>query len=339
MTVMIGLLLFSGCQRAQVLAPVETRSSLMEAATQSVVFIAGYDEGSNTYYTNAKRYFQNQNIKLVDSLYSVQEILSWLAHNGTTGSYDKIHIVSHSNAWRGMSLKTDKEGERVTVETLKKAQRSGTFLMSNPAITAATQIIFHSCGLGDNALLMEQLKQTFAGKQSPQIIASPYFNIFQGKYTAHYLAKPYYGYYPTAQSEGPLALSKTFASTYPDTSIDWLKAVKKRSEGQVGEVYSYKFNIPISWTYTFEDPAQIPQLETKDAIMDWIVEDPELATVLLQMAIPIEDYRWTSSIVDNELHIYGKTTVVCVMQPIMDAKDPTEYEIPCIDNEILYKKI
>jgi len=337
--VLLGLLLSltMACEEGNSIN--DNAMALVEIPKQSVVFIAGYDEGKGTYYKSAKAYFQKQKMTIIDSLYSLKEIKTWLQRNHEGSDYDTIHIISHSNAWRGMSLKTEQEGERVTVETLKQAQRSGTFNNSIPQINAHTQIIFHSCGLGENTALMEQLKQVFTAKEAPQIIASPYFNVFQGKYAGHYLAKPYYGYYPTAQSEGPRALADAFKVQYPDKTMDWFKAVKLREEGQVGEVYSYKFNIPISWIYTFDDPEEIPQLDTKDAIMDWIVEDPEFATTLLQMNIPIERYRWTSRIVDNELRIYGKTTVVCVMEPVMDPQDPTEYETPCIENNNLYKRV
>lgn len=308
------------------------------STTTSIVFITGFDEGDNTYYTNAKNYFEERKIKVVDNLFSLEEIKNYINQESTKHTnFDEIHIVSHSNAWLGMSLKTSKNGERITIKTLQNTSEENNTVVVQNGITNDTKIIFHSCGLGENIALLKALKNTFTTVHSPSIHASSFFNVFGGKFAGHYLAKPYYGYYPTAESPGPSQLSKEFKSTYPETQIDWFKALKTRRESSLGEAYSFKFNIPIAWEFTFDDAAEIPKLDDKDAIMDWISESPEMAEVLFELNIPIEKYRWRSKIEGNKLVIKGKTTVLCVLAPILQQDDSNEYRNVQLDDRSLYQ--
>lgn len=328
----IFIFLILGCKKA---LPKVVKK--LETISESVVFIAGFDEGNNTYYTNAKSYFKNQGIKVVEDLFSIAEIISFL-NKDTTKIYDKIHIVSHSNSWLGMSLKTTKEGERITLKTLLKAKEKNKIkALNNAIITNETKIIFHSCGLGENTLLLQKIKQLLTTKKAPKIIASSFFNVFGGKYAGHYLAKPYYGYYPTAESPGPRALSKEFKIAYPHKDIDWFTALKMRREADLGEVYSYKFNIPIEWEFTFDDPSEIPKLSNKDEIMDWVSESSDISEIVYNLKIPIEKYRWRSKVKGNTLYIKGKTTVLCVLEPILQDNDTSEYKNIRFNDTSLYQ--
>ncbi|MFK7813113.1 MAG: hypothetical protein AB8B59_11500 [Maribacter sp.] len=304
----------------------------------SVVFIAGFDEGDNTYYGNAKAYFEDTNMKLIDNLYSVHEIILWLNQNSNPQQvYDEIHIVSHSNSWLGMSLKTNKNGERITVKTLQEAKMTNEIPSIQNGITNGTKIIFHSCGLGQNQELLQELKLTFTNDIEPKVFASSYFNVFGGKYAAHYLVKPYYNFYPTAESPGPAALSKEFKQKYDSTKIDWRRALKNRHETSLGEAYSYKFNIPIDWEITFDTNEDIPKLSDRESIMDFISESSEMATTLYELNIPLEKYRWRSEIRGNKLTIKGKTTVLCVLKPILDSEDSNEYRNTNLEDHFLYQ--
>lgn len=306
----------------------------------SVVFIAGFDEGTNTYYTNAKKHFQNQDILLVENLFSINDIIQWLNKNANTqNTYNEIHIVSHSNPWLGMSLKTSESGKRITLKSLQNAKQTHEITPLKNGITNTTKIIFHSCGLGENTALLKELKHSFSTTETPKVYASTFFNVFGGKYANHYLAKPYYGFYPTAESPGPLQLSKEFKNTYPNTPINWFTALKTRQETNIGSVYSYKFNIPVDWEFTFNDTLQIPKLKNRNNIMDWVVESPEMAEILYNLNIPIEKYRWRSKVQGNKLIIKGKTTVLCVLEPILNIDDTNEYRNTSVQDSTLYKMI
>lgn len=334
------LLLVVGCKKPFSQIP-ETALALPSEAyrtTESVVFIAGFDEGDNTYYGNAKAYFEGKDMNLIDHLFSVGEIIQWLNQNSNSQkSFDEIHIVSHSNPWLGMSLKTIEKGERVTLKTLQDAMAKNEIPEMENGITNETKIIFHSCGLGENQELLQALKKTFIARKTPKVYASSFFNVFGGKYAAHYLAKPYYNFYPTAESPGPAALSREFKVKYHNTLIDWFTALKTRRETTLGEVYSYRFNIPVEWEFTFDSKTDMPLMKDRESIMDWISESAEMAQTLYHLNIPLEKYRWKSEVHGNKLIIKGKTTVLCVLQPILDSSDTNEYRSPFVEDTHLYQ--
>ncbi|MEO1011634.1 MAG: hypothetical protein AAFX53_10040 [Bacteroidota bacterium] len=303
-----------------------------------VVFVAGFDEGKNRYYTQAKIYFEAQGFQVVHHLSSLEGIVQWLNGKAKRGkTFGEIHIVSHGNPWLGMSLKTTEQGERVSLETLSSEGIKEKIPQMTNGILTGTRIVFHSCGLAENTALIAQLKLFFTSLKIPLVYASPWFTVFGGKYAPKYLAKPYYGFYPTAESPGPLALSKEFAQKYPQTDIDWFSAIRTRMEKGFGEAYSYKFNIPVSWEFSFAKTTEIPLFRDTEALMDWLVANEAAAKSLFQLGIPIEKYRWRSRVKGNTLYIQGKTTVLCVLKPIMGKNKALEYRSPSLDDDELYQ--
>lgn len=343
-TLIIGFVSCTSPQNDKINFPI-VKNPTSIFAKKSVVFIAGFDEDDNTYYSNAKRYFENKNMDVIDSLYSISEIINWLDENASSKTYDEINIVSHSNAWRGMALKTNPSGERITLESIEKSETSPSTSKIINGITSETKIIFHSCGLGDNEPLLNALKASFTTtlpdgkKEVPTIYASPYFNLFSDKYAPHHLAKPYYVFYPTAHSKGVLALSKEIKQKYPDVKLDWFNILKTRNETTVGTPYTYKFNIPVDWQFKFNSAAEIPNFKNKDDIMDWVASNQNIAFLLYKLGIPLEKFRWNTEVSGNILTIKAKTTVVCVLQPIMNEKDKYEYQQLDISNSKLYSKV
>ena len=336
--IVVCFLFFCACEKGVI--DVENASDSTSEAfiveKQTVVFIAGFDEGDNRYYSKAKEHFQHKKMKIVEGLFSAEEIIDWLNSNHNEAGYDEIHIVSHSNAWRGMSLLTTKDGKRISQKTLSKISEQNSLPKVKKGISNTTKIIFHSCGLGGNTGLLQSLKIIFSSENSPRVYAATYFNIFGGKYASHYLAKPYYVFYPTAESKGPMALSEEIQKSYPKENIDWFNALKTREETMLGSVYSYRFNIPVSWELTFDDKLEIPHLNNSDDIMDWVSDNDEIAIALYELGIPIEKFRWISRVTDNTLKIEGKTTVLCVLKPIMNPGDASEYLSPTLDNTTIY---
>ncbi|MCL8008731.1 hypothetical protein M8845_14980 [Gelidibacter japonicus] len=309
----------------------ETTKSIQK---QSVVFIAGTDEGDNSFYKNTKAHFSQQNITIVKDLHTLDAIILWLNNNADSKVYDQIHIVSYSNPWRGMALLTSEDGERITAKSLKNR----TLPKLNCGITENTKIIFHSCGLGVNKNLMKGLKLAFSSDVTPTLYASEYYNVFGGKYASHYLAQPFYVFYPTANSPGNKMLSQEIAMKYPNANLDWLTALDTREERTSGAIYSYRFNIPIDWEFVFEDASETPHLDNTDRIIDYILENEECSFVLYELGIPMEKFRWTSRSEGNVLKIQGKTTVLTVLMPLMNTYEPAEYTAPDITHARLYSQ-
>jgi hypothetical protein len=305
---------------------------------KSLVFIAGIDEGDNTYYSNAKKYFSNENCQIVENVHSLTEMINWLRLHYEASLYSDIHIVSHSNPWRGLSMKTSENGERITEGNLAKALHTKEIVpLALNFLPEDTKIIFHSCGLGSNKKLLKSLKSAFTADKNIPLYASEYFNVFGGKYAAHYLAKTYYAYYPTAHSPGPRALANEFEQKYPNIKADWETVLKTRAEQLSGELYTYRFNIPVAWEFEFENASDIPNFENKQQIMDWISENEDLTNVIKEFNIPIEKFRWLTKVKGNTLFIKGKTTVLCVMLPVMKSNSK---EYLAIDiNGVSYMKV
>jgi len=224
----------------------------------------------------------------------------------------------------GNVVENGRKWGRITTKTLEAAKSNNEIPTLKNGINQETKIIFHSCGLGQNRELLQELKAIFAAKEAPKVYASSFFNVFGGKYAPHYLAKPYYNFYPTAESQGPAALAGEFKELYDITDMDWWNAIENRQETSMGKAYSYKFNIPVDWGFAFDSSTAIPELKDREAIMDFVSESSEMAEALWRLKIPLEKYRWKSEIQGNTLIIKGQTTVLCVLEPILDDKD-TKY--------------
>ncbi|NRA92188.1 MAG: hypothetical protein HRU26_05790 [Psychroserpens sp.] len=306
----------------------------MKPERKALVFITGIDQDNNTYYTNAKTHFINGNYQMIEDLYSLSEVLNWIRLHYDGNIYKDIHIVSHSNPWYGLSMMTTKDGDRITESTLGSAlDRDLISPLERHVLSEDAKIIFHACGLGKNTNLLKLLKHAITVNLSIPIYASEEFNVFGGKYEGHYLAKTYYGFYPTAQSPGPRQLAQEFKIKYPEVEADWESILKTRTEQLSGAMYTYKFNIPVEWEFQFEDITEIPEFGSKEDIMDWIQGIDELTSTLQTLNIPIEKYRWVTRIKDHSLFIKGKTTVLCVMQPIMSDNNMTTYLPVDIESE------
>ena len=73
-----------------------------------------------------------------------------------------------------------------------------------------------------------------------------------------------------------------------------------------------------------------------EEIMDFIAEDENLAREFSAFNIPLEKFRWKSFVKGNKLIIKGKTSVVCVLKPIIKPYGDLEHVEPEIDNLRLY---
>lgn len=303
-----------------------------------VVFITGIDTGKNTFYKSARSYFMAKQYEVVDHAFSLQEIFTWLNKNYDGNRYGEIHIVSHSNPWRGLSLETIVKGDRTTKESLRKVMTQGKLPKLKDVISSNTKIVFHSCGLGENIALMKTLKDAFVANEVPNVVASPYYNVFGGEFSDHYLAKPYYGFYPTANSPGKVDLSKEFARTYPEEKdIDWYDALHNTAERYVGDAYTYKFNVAVKWEFDYTNSDDtMPIFKLQEEIMDWIAEDELLSKEMSAYNIPLEKFRWRAIKKGNTLTIKGKTVVVCILKPLIKPYGDLKHIEPDTDNLRLY---
>ena len=309
-----------------------------ETLRKPVVFITGIDKGSNTFYKNARDYYMEKQFEIVDNSFSIQEIIMWLNKNYDGNSYGEIHVVTQGNPWNGISLETTIHSGRTTNESLENILAEGKLPKVEDVISANTNIVFHSCGLGKNKDLMKSLTDVFTTENTPNLIASPFYTIFGGKFSKHFLATPYYVFYPTAKSPGKMDLSKEIAAKYPkEKDIDWFDALNNEEERYVGEAYTYQYNIPVNFELDFTNSDnEVPVLKTQKEVINFIEENENLLKDMVKLEIPLEKYRWSTSVKNNSLIIKGKTTVLCVLKPIIKPFGDLQHLEPKIDNARLY---
>lgn len=237
-----------------------------------------------------------------------------------------------------MTLETIVKGECVTSETLRKNITKGTLPVLNEGVDANSRIIFHANGLGENTELMKTLKDAFCADELPNVIASPYYSIFNGEFSKHYLAKPYYVFYPTSLSPGKVDLSKEIARKYPEEKdLNWYDALNTDTERYIGEAYSNKFNIPVKFELDYHNSDdEVPTFTSQDEVMDFIEQMDSLYTSIEELQIPIEKYRWTWRFHNSKLTIKGMTTGIVVLKPLIKPYGELEHVQPDTNNKRLY---
>lgn len=324
-------------------SPIEIKVATMSETNpndslRSVVFLTGYDRVGETYYSNAKDFFQKQDIEIVESAYSLQEIILWLNINYNNQSFSNIHIVNN-NMLNRMSLETVIKGDKLTAYSLRNAIDNQEVPVLDDVLAVDSRLVFHTNGLGSNVELMNQFKSIFTTDVQPSVMASEHASIFGSEFAPQYLAKTYYGFHPTAQSPGRVDLAKEFKRKYPNASIDWLTVMNNDSERYLGDAYSYKYNVPVRWDIDFHEDEEIPSFKTKEDLLQWMNQNEEISAELKSLGIPIEKFRWYQTTKDDTLIIKGKVTVICVLEPVMNTAYPTEYMVPSLDNLRLYDTI
>lgn len=319
------------------IANTETSETL--AKQQAVVFIAGYDKGESTYYTDAKKHFQELNYTIVDDTFSLQEIIVWLNKNHNGHNYSEIHIVNNGNSKKGLSLETTINGELLSQETLLNCLKENKLPKLENVLAKDSKLVFHTSELGKNQDLLHILKQTFTANHQPKVFATPHATMFNGQFQKHFLAKVFYGYYPTAQSPGNVDVSKQFIRKYPLEDIHWLDAIRTKEEEEPGKPFSYKFNIPIRWEVTFSDDEDVPAFANANEIMDWIDNNEKYSNIIKDMGISVEQFRWRAVKVGQKVIIKGKTTAVCILKPMMQHNNPLSYVRTEFDNQRYYTQL
>jgi hypothetical protein len=303
-----------------------------------VAFITGIDSEDQRFYKSARNYFLGKEYEVVDYAFSMQEIFTWLNKNYDGTPYGEIHIVAKHNPWEGLGFETLIKGDNVTAESLRKAITLGELPTLQDGIKKQTKIVFHSEALGDNENLMKTLKDAFVADEVPSVVASPYIDVFGGEFSEHYLAKPYYVFYPYANSPGKTDLSKEIARKYPEEKdIDWYEALNNEKERYIGDAYYKRFSIPVKFEFDYTNSDnEMPKFKMPEEIMDWIEQDEEISKVMSTYNIPLEKFRWRSTVRGNTLIIKGKVTVLCVLKPLIKPYGDLQHVEPDTDNLRLY---
>lgn len=319
-------------------SPIVVEETDLKEQQRSVVFITGYDTGDKTFFSDARAYFKEQNIEMVESAFSLQEIILWLNVNKKSKPFNEVHIVANNKMNKNL-LETTIKGAKISANSIKEAMTSGQLPKLTNVLDKNAKVVLHSAGLGSQTALINEFKQVFTTDVKPSVIASENVSVFGGSFIEHYLAKPYYGFYPTANSPGRVDLAKEFVEKYPEVDIDWLSAMNNDTEKFQGDIYSYKFNIPVKWEIAYEGDDEMPEFRTLDEMYAFMQDHDLISKDLEQLNIPIEKFRWFQTVKGDKLIIKGKVTVVCILEPVMSPAYPSEYMKPSIDNLRLYNRL
>ncbi len=305
-----------------------------------VVFITGNDKGNSHFYDSARVYFKEKNYEVINGKYSIEEIISWMNKNATENPYGEVHIVNNNNPLKPMNLETVVNGEKITAKSLQKAINEDRLpLIKDETITDDTKIIFHTNQLATNTDLVNTLKSAFITENKiPQLVASPYYNVFGGAFSNHYLAQPYYVFYPTANSPGKVDLSKEIAKKYPEEKeIDWYDALNNERERYVGEPYTIQYTIPVNLELDYHNSDnEIPHFVMQEEIMDFIANEENLLKEVQKTNIPVDKFRWSYIVKNDQLIISGKASALCVLKPLTKPYGDLEHLKPDTNNKRLY---
>ncbi len=305
---------------------------------EPIVFITGYDSKNENFYTNARNYFINNNYKVVDDKYSLEEIILWLNKQDKRKTFGDIHIVNKSDPFRGLTLETIVRGEPISIESLRRSITKGTLPVLNNNINSNTNFIFHANGLGENLELMKVLKDALCADELPNIVASPYHSIFSNGSTQHYLAKAYYIFYPTAYSPGKVDLSKELARKYnTEKNIDWYDTLHNYEERFVGDAYSTQFVVPVKFRLDFHNSDnEIPIINDQEQMIAYLKTNKKIMQQLSKLNIPLDKFRWMYSLHNSVITIKGSATGICIYLPLIKPYGELEHIKPEFTNKRLY---
>ncbi len=309
----------------------------------NIVFIMGEDGATkNQYYTKAKTYYENnpkyQGEEKVFHCRSLEEILKHLKENNINNlPWGKIRIVVHSNEWTGMDMSVLKDGERLTTEILKQAIREKMILpLSNDVVDEQSEVIIYGCGSGKNLELSSALSKAVGGEDArrPIVRSTTHFVLYEAdrvsNKTEKYMTKAWYGYFKTGYRPGDIRLANQFKKQYPNDTINWRNALERTRPGMKKKTFHHTFNIPVEWIVTYPSEADRPELKTEAQQIAWLKSQSELMDIINKTNIPLEyfrkrfkgiNYTFDDGVTEPAIKFEGKTTVVCILKPIIEKKN------------------
>lgn len=280
---------------------------------RSITFILGEDhESENRFYRNAEGYFtlnpQARTDEVIEHARSLNEVYGIIndRYNSSGQPFSELHLVVHSNPWRGLSLPIDKEGSRIDNENLGHAMANAELLpIHDGAIDSLTTVHIHACGLGNNTELVESLRKTL--NNARMSVSDGYVNFTQkdGRYEKSEM-EVFYAFYPTAHKPADLHLNRQLKARYPEHNINWLESLKNKP---------YRYNIPIEWEIKYPEQ-DVPELVDELDQTEWLMNQDELLDIIEKTEIPFDYFRWIVKKKHNSVKVYGKVTVICIMREL-----------------------
>lgn len=272
---------------------------------RSITFILNQDPGGKAgYYTQAANYYRNHPTDKTDfvvtHLRTLGQVREWLEVDKPTNGlpWGTVNLVVHANEWLGMASPVMEGGMRASREEVRQAAADGQFPpLPDAILDSQTQLFVDGCGLGRDQEMLEILSQAFGGgdAERPQVFSSKYFLQFtqQNGQWVRQQVEPFYHFYAGMERPSPVAIAAALRDAYPDTSIDWAKAIRTTKSAGAGSAWHETFIVPVVWIVTYPSKAERPDISTDSLKMDWIYMQPELLAAVAETGLTEDQFDWT----------------------------------------------
>jgi Ca-activated chloride channel family protein len=257
----------------------------------NITFILGEDEGTNTYYERAERYFRQREEEVVTQVRNLEGVRNYLSRHRPDAGWDTIHLVAHGNPWTGLAIGSQAHTERTTAAML------GSW-WPDPVegISARTRIELHGCGLGRDTALLNELSRILGGEKGyPLVTAVEQFTLFRegpAGSQRHY-ANAYFRARPLGDYPLPKVMAVRLRRQHPEVDIDWLAALNRNRFSADLEPYLFQFNVPVEWTRVHPEGGEVTLPETKAEKREWPAGERGLQEQLAAIGLSDRDFRWT----------------------------------------------
>jgi len=302
----------------------------------NITFILGDDyNNENPYYFNTEQYFKfNDKAKtkyVVTSCRSLKEVQEYLIDNAPKYKpWGHINLVSHGNQYLGLSVKVLPEGKRSNSYLIKKAIEEGSLTyLTNNVVDEHTSIAIHGCGIGNNDSLLLSIRKVFSSaNSSPILYASRYFEYFVRPLNNPDLvkkcnAKFWTISYKKGYKPNDLSLTRKFSKKYPDSKTDWREALKNTSGSDIGDIFSFSFDVPVKWIIKIEDKDSIPDIGSKKARLAYINSNERILKDIQKLELKANKFNWwfrkvyiknSDGSKSPALWIKGYSTIHCILE-------------------------
>ncbi|MBK8701805.1 MAG: hypothetical protein IPN29_20470 [Saprospiraceae bacterium] len=287
-----------------IIRPVQTNNSSREPKNEntkrvSITFILGQDEKiTNEFYQNATYYFQmsakDKTDFIVHNCKSLKAVQAYIQRELTGKKFKTINLVCHGNPWQGLRIPIGDGLPRASATHLEVAFQNGYISpLCSSKIDEATTINIVSCGVGQNKLFLEMMKNIFtcpSSNLSPTVNAEAFYVNFSNK-QEYVRSSLYYVTSKYDQKDNGVFISK-LKRKYNNEGIDWKKAYRPSAKKCEGVPYRYHYKMLIEWSVSFKPQDKIPDLSTEKKIITWLNAQDYAKKELDQMQLKPEEIQW-----------------------------------------------
>ncbi len=327
---------------------------LAEEPRKSITFILGEDEDpSNPYYREAADFYQfNTEHKtdfVVTKCRSLLEVRNYLENNAPDNDlpWGQINLVSHGNQWLGLSVNVTPESKRATQERIKEHIENGSLkALPDDIADSKTEIVIHSCGVGNNPRLVDIISKAFGGEHNrPMAKASTLFEYYESKRdgdklieSKRYFANAWHVNYKKGYKPEKKVLENMLRIKYPNEKINWTEAIEREQPRFSGDTYFYTFEIQVKWVINLSETDSIPDLSDQTAMLAWVKTQKEITESLKETDIPAGEFNWWIRKVytDNPdgtktpaLWVKGFSEFLCVIKPVINDQNKENNDSEC----------